>query len=356
MIARALGKGFPVAARSSRARSSARRLGGIVLFAFALAAVAPAAARAAAVELSLPPAAVDWSAGAVTVSAAYPAGTKTVVFSQNGQPLVSVTVADSAASGAVSSGISFRLKSATEFGAEALDALGASLGTAAPLTLSPDEFVPSAPRLTLARGAIVEPSFTLRALSNRTVTAVSLEAGSEPLAHRPTLVQGSGGQIVVGDVRVPYGVEWLRLTVANGFGSSEPSARQGVFELGPRSLLLRPHFILVDKRSMTLYDIHYGRVIRHYEIAIGTPSTPTPNGYFKLGAPQRAGGSWGVLRRPLFRFSRTKSWATGFYIHGTDSPWSIGTWASHGCVRLQNWAIRRVSKTVPNGTLVLIRK
>jgi hypothetical protein len=334
-----------------------RRLRVTTLVLIASVALAPAAARAAAPLLSVPVDGVDWTAGAVTVSAAYSAGTKTVVFSQDGQPLASVVVTDPAVAGVVSSGVSFRLKSATEFGAEALDALGASLGTAAPLMLSPDEFVPSAPRLTLARGAIVEPSFTLRALSNRTVTSIRVEAGPEPLAHQPTLVRGSEGRIVVGNVRLPYGVESLKLTVANGFGSSQPSARRGAFELGPRPRLpRRSHFILVDKRSMTLYDIHYGRVIRHYEIAIGTPSTPTPNGYFKLGAPQRAGGGWGVLRRPLYRFSRTKRWASGFYIHGTDSPWSIGTWASHGCVRLQNWAIRRVSKTVPNGTLVLIRK
>lgn len=328
-----------------------------MLLALAIAAIAPAAAGAAALQLSLPPAAVDWSAGTVTVSAAYPAGTRTVVFSQNEQPLASVVVIDSAVAGTVSSGIPFRLAFATEFTVEAFDAAGTSLGTADPLILSPEEFVPSAPRLKLARGAIVEPSFTLRALSNRTVTSVSLEANPEPFTQQPRLVRGIGGEIVIADVRVPYGVESLRLSVANGFGSSEPSLKRSVFNLGPRSRLpRRSHSILVDKRSMTLFDIHNRRVIRHYEIAVGSPSTPTPNGYFKLGAPERSTGAWGVLRRPLYRFSRHGRKATGFYIHGTNSAWTIGTWASHGCVRLENWAIRKVSKTVPNGTLVLIRK
>jgi hypothetical protein len=357
VIARTLGNKSFVAARSWPDRHGVRRLGGIVLLALAIAAIAPAAAGAASLQLSLPPAAVDWSAGAVTISAAYPAGTKTVVFSQNGQPLASVAVVNSAVAGTVNSGISFRLASATEFGAEALDAAGTSLGAADPLTLSPEEFVPSAPRLKLARGAIVEPSFTLRALSNRTVTSVSLEASPERFTQQPWLVRGIGGQIVIADVRVPYGVESLRLSVANGFGSSTPSLKRRVFDLGPRFRLpRRSHYILVDKRSMTLFDIHNRRVIQHYEITIGAPSTPTPNGYFKLGAPQRSTGAWGVLRRPLYRFSRHGRRATGFYIHGTDSPWSIGTWASHGCVRLENWAIRKVSKTVPNGALVLIRK
>ena len=328
-----------------------------MLFALAFPGIAPAAARADAVQLSLLRSDVDWAAGTVNVFAAYPAGTKQVVFSEDGRLMAAVDVADPTVAGTVSSGVAFRLDSTTKFGAEAWDANAASLGTAVPLTLNPEDFIPSRPRLKLERGAIVEPSFTLRAFSNRTVTTFSIEAGPEDSLHQPTLVSGGGGQVVLSNVRVPYGVEWLRLTVANGFGSSKASPKRSVFDLGPRSRLpRRSHLILVDKRSMTLYDIHNRRVIRHYEIAIGAPSTPTPNGSFKLGAPQRADGAWGVLRRPLYRFSHSGRRATGFYIHGTDSPWSIGTWASHGCVRLQNWAIRRVSKTVPNGALVLIRK
>ena len=328
-----------------------------MLFALAFPGIAPAAARADAVQLSLLRSDVDWAAGTVNVSASYPAGTKQVVFSEDGRIMAAVDVADPTVAGMVSSGVDFRLDSTTEFGAEAWDVNTASLSKATPLTLNPEDFVPLTPRLKLAHGAIVEPSFTLRAFSNRTVTTFSIEAGPEDSLHQPTLVSGSDGQVVLSNERVPYGVEWLRLTVANGFGSSKASPKRSVFDLGPRSRLpRRSHLILVDKRSMTLYDIHNRRVIRHYEIAIGAPSTPTPNGSFKLGAPQRADGAWGVLRRPLYHFSHSGRRATGFYIHGTDSPWSIGTWSSHGCVRLQNWAIRRVSKTVPNGALVLIRK
>lgn len=332
-----------------------RRLRVVALVFIAATALAPAA-RAAVPQLNAPPDGIDWAAGTVTVAADYPAGTTTVVFSVNGTPLAAVPVADPAVAGTVSSGIPYRLEAASIFGADALGAQGVSLGVAT-LTLTPAMFVPSAPTLLLKSGSIVAPSITLKAVSNRTVTGVEVTTGPEPLTSQAKLVTGTDGQIELSGVRVPYGIERVRLTASNGFGSSARSRGRIVYSLGqPSKLPKRSSYVLVDKRSMTLYDVRWGVVVRHYYISIGVPSAPTPNGYFKIGAPERASGAWGVLRRPLYRFSRTKRWATGFYIHGTDSPGAIGTWASRGCVRLNNWAIRSFSRTVPNGTLVLIRR
>ena len=335
---------------------SLRRLRVAVLVFVSTAALAPASARAAAPQLSTPPDGIDWAAGTITVAADYPAGTKTVFFTVRGQPLATIAVADPTLAGTVSSGVPFRLEAPTGFGAESFDAQGASLG-AATLELTPAMYRPSTPRLKLSSGTIVRPSFSLEASANRTVTGVEVTTGPEPLTRPAKLLSAADGQIEVSNVRVPYGVERLQLTVSNGFGSSAPSKARTVYSLGSRSRLpARANYVLVDKRSMTLYDVRQHLVVRHYDITIGVPSAPTPNGYFRLGAPQRASGAWGVLRRPLYEFSRTKRWPSGFYIHGTNAPWDIGTWASHGCVRLYNWAIRRFAKTVPNGELVLIRK
>lgn len=332
-----------------------RRLRVAALVLIATGALAPVA-RAAAPQLSVPFEGIDWTAGTVTVAADYSAGTKTVVFAVNGSPLATVPVVDSTIAGTVSSGIPYRLAAASAFAVDTLDAQSVSLGTAT-LTLTPAMYVPSTPRLLLTRGRIVAPSATLKAVSNRTVTAVEVTTEPEPLTRQATLVSGADGQIELSDVRVPYGIERVRLTASNGFGSSARSRGRIVYSLGrPSKLPDRSRYVLVDKRSMTLYDIRHNVVVRHYYISIGVPSAPTPNGYFKIGAPQRASGAWGVLRRPLYRFSRTKRWATGFYVHGTDAPSAIGTWASRGCVRLNNWAIRWFSRTVPNGSLVLIRK
>ena len=324
------------------------------LVALAVGVSAPAA-WADAPQITVPSSDINWSAGTVTVSADYPAGTQSVVFSAAGQTIATVIVADDTFAGTVSSGVPSPLMVPTEFTADARDAQNASIGVAT-LTLTPAMYKPSAPALELAAGTIVDPSLTFEAASDHTVTSVGVKTGPEPLTSPVTLVTGADGRIAVSGVRVPYGVETIELTARNGFGSSLPSRAETVYSLGPQSKLPeRSHYVLVDKRSMTLYYVRGQRVVRHYAIAIGTPSTPTPNGYFVIGAARPASGPWGVLRRPLYRVSGSRRKPSGFYIHGTDEPWSIGTWASHGCVRLYNWEIRNFSKSVPNGTLVLIR-
>lgn len=327
----------------------------VVAVAAVVAAAASAAVRAEAPLLSVPAQGVDWAAGTVTVSADYPAGTSSVVFSVNGQPLATVAVADPASAGTVSSGVPFRLVVSTEFDADARDAQGVSLGTAT-LVLEPSMYTPAAPTLELASGAVVKPSFSFDASTDQPVTGIEITAAPEPIRHEVRLLSGADGQVRLSGVSVPYGGERLRLTVSNGFGSSPQSRPKLVYSLGASSRLpRRASYVLVDKSSMSLYDVRQHVVVERFDIAIGTPSTPTPDGYFEIGSARPASGSWGVLRRPLYRFAGSRRWASGFYIHGTNEPWAIGTWASHGCVRLYNWAIRRFTRTVPNGTLVLIR-
>ena len=43
-------------------------------------------------------------------------------------------------------------------------------------------------------------------------------------------------------------------------------------------------------------------------------------------------------------------------IHGTNEPWLIGKAVSHGCVRMNNEAVREVSRLVPTGSPVEIVK
>lgn len=320
-----------------------------------IAAATVPAAPAAAPSVFLPAEGIDWAAGTVNVSAEYPPGTISVVFTANGQLVATVPVAGPALAGTVSSGVAFRLVSPTELRAEFQGPSETPAVTAA-LALAPEMFRPSAPRLALARRTIVGPSFTLEAMSNHPVTDYALEAEPQSLKSSGSLVGGGDGRIVISSISVPWGVEKIRLRARNGFGVSAPSATRTIYNLGPKaSRPDRSRYILVDKRSMSLYDIRGDHVLRRFDIAIGTPSTPTPGGYFKIGAARPSAGVWGVLRRPLYRFSRSGIRATGYYIHGTDTPWDIGTWASHGCVRMYNWAIRMLSRTVPSGTVVLIR-
>ena len=45
----------------------------------------------------------------------------------------------------------------------------------------------------------------------------------------------------------------------------------------------------------------------------------------------------------------------GYGIHGTAEEWSIGTKASHGCIRMRVRDVKRLYPRVPVGTRVLIR-
>lgn len=47
---------------------------------------------------------------------------------------------------------------------------------------------------------------------------------------------------------------------------------------------------------------------------------------------------------------------TGEFIHGNNNPSSIGKYASHGCIRMDNEVIKQLAKEVKRGDIVIIRK
>jgi lipoprotein-anchoring transpeptidase ErfK/SrfK len=44
----------------------------------------------------------------------------------------------------------------------------------------------------------------------------------------------------------------------------------------------------------------------------------------------------------------------GIGMHGTDSPWTIGRSASHGCIRLANWDAAKLAAMIKKGMAVEI--
>ena len=302
---------------------------------------------------------IDYSAGTITLVVDYPAGTGSVVLTAAGKPLQTLDIADPSAAGTCSSD-PVALKVATTFTAQGFDGAGGtgqSVWAAVSVSISPVGLRPTAPKIGLRGGSLIDPRFTLTVTTGHPATRYLLRAaGFDKSVLKGACTTTAGGGVVLAGLRLPYGPESVRLWLANAFGTSAASARLKLFDLGATSKLPKARrYVLVDKRSMTLYYISRGRVLRNYPVAVGTPQTPTPNGYFELGRAQPAWDGWGVLRRPLYRFSKTRRWATGFYIHGTDAPWSIGTMASHGCVRMFNHDIRLVARYVPVWALVLIR-
>lgn len=108
--------------------------------------------------------------------------------------------------------------------------------------------------------------------------------------------------------------------------------------------------ILVDLTEERLYLINKekNQIIKKYSIASGKMETPSPIGTWKvIGMAKWSGGfgtRWIGLNVP---------WGT-FGIHGTNKPGSIGSEASHGCIRMLNSDVEELYEYVSIGMTVAI--
>ncbi|HEX9093413.1 MAG TPA: L,D-transpeptidase [Coriobacteriia bacterium] len=126
--------------------------------------------------------------------------------------------------------------------------------------------------------------------------------------------------------------------------------------------------VILRERRLLLY--RNGKVERAYRTAVGMKRWPTPAGTFRVVRKVRMpswsnpGSSWA---RSMPRYIKpgpnnplgTRALylnASGIRIHGTSNIRSIGTAASHGCVRLVRKDIEALFQLVPVGTQVFIVK
>lgn len=109
------------------------------------------------------------------------------------------------------------------------------------------------------------------------------------------------------------------------------------------------YVIFVDTRTLQLSLLQFGRQIGVFPVAVGTPNTPTPLGDWKIIQKIRnPGGPFGA------RWMKFNCPWGGYGIHGTDNEASIGSAASHGCIRMREEDIIRVYDLVSLGTRVKI--
>ncbi len=135
------------------------------------------------------------------------------------------------------------------------------------------------------------------------------------------------------------------LAVADYLDERELAAAAGQKESPPAGAVsLR---IDVAKRSLEVYDD--GQLHKTYRVAVGKSKTPTPFGEWKVVWKDYNWGTgfgtrWMGLNVP---------WGT-YGIHGTNKPWSIGSFASHGCIRMRNRDAEELFEWVKIGTPVVI--
>ena len=140
-----------------------------------------------------------------------------------------------------------------------------------------------------------------------------------------------------------------------------PNGAQGWVPRADVTLAPDPFRITVSLMARRLDVYEDGAVVAQVPVAVGSPTSPTPVGTFfvtevlQLTDPQNAYGPYAL---GLSAFSDTYSSFDGgpgqVAVHGTNEPWVIGGYASHGCIRLANGDIARVAAIVRAGTPVVI--
>jgi lipoprotein-anchoring transpeptidase ErfK/SrfK len=127
-------------------------------------------------------------------------------------------------------------------------------------------------------------------------------------------------------------------------------------------LLREPWKIRVDLSERRATLLRRGRPYRSFAVAVGAPGYATPTGRFGVTDRLTTGGPGSPYGCCVLALSGRQpdvpqDWPGGdrLAIHGTDAPGTIGTAASHGCLRAGERAMRLLIAKVPLGTQVVIR-
>jgi len=197
-----------------------------------------------------------------------------------------------------------------------------------------------------------------RALSLRTppITGVDVQELQErlkTLGFGPQRIDGVYGPETAEAVRrfqeseglTPDGIVGLETWAALGPEASSPVASP------PKEKPEGEMMIVVDTNQLKLTLYVNGEPYKTYSVAVGRPNqfTLSPVGEWKIVHKARNwGGGFGTRWMGL-----NVPW--GIYgIHGTNKPWSIGTRASAGCIRMFNHDVEELYEWVPTGTPVKI--
>jgi L,D-transpeptidase catalytic domain/Putative peptidoglycan binding domain len=147
----------------------------------------------------------------------------------------------------------------------------------------------------------------------------------------------------------------------------------------PRLLVVKPRrtpaklrratVITIQQSTFTLRLFKNLKVRKRYKVAVGQPAYPTPRGQFTIQSKQ-VNPVWSVPNSPWAGElagtvvtggsaanplkARWMGIANGVGIHGTGEDGSIGSRASHGCIRMHVADVVDLFRRVPVGTPVLI--
>jgi hypothetical protein len=159
------------------------------------------------------------------------------------------------------------------------------------------------------------------------------------------------------EMRVAKGMRFLRtitccalavFTLWAGIGGAD-GGEEAAKEAARRANVPEDVWILISlqQKSLTLYKGVVPQ--RRYGIASGTSSLPSPIGTYTV--THRFSGDLGGFGTRFLGLN--VPWGQ-FGIHGTNKPGSIGSNASHGCIRMLTGDCEALYRVVPNGTKVVL--
>jgi lipoprotein-anchoring transpeptidase ErfK/SrfK len=154
----------------------------------------------------------------------------------------------------------------------------------------------------------------------------------------------------------PGGVRWLQVMLPG-----RPDGSTGwIAQQGTRPLVTAWR-IVVDLAGRRVRVYRDGRMMRAFQAVVGKPSTPTPTGQFFVEevVQMHAGEAGGPFALALSARSNVLQEFEGgpgqIAIHGRNNlGGTLGTGASHGCIRLDTASIDWLAARIGPGTPVTI--
>ena len=163
----------------------------------------------------------------------------------------------------------------------------------------------------------------------------------------------SGGVADFGTIRTPSATTLIQIVSGNPAGTKLAAYEVRLFSYpsGWRTC------IVISTGQRRLYWVLNDVLVKSYPVATGRPSMPTPHRVWRIGAKYYTDPSSVYGPRKMRMFKKVGSYYeyTAYNIHGTNNENSIGTYASHGCIRMYNHDVLEFFPQVPLYTLVLTR-
>jgi lipoprotein-anchoring transpeptidase ErfK/SrfK len=167
--------------------------------------------------------------------------------------------------------------------------------------------------------------------------------------------------LLVLDAATVGGREWVKLLLAK-----RPNGSAGWVPRDRVALDRTRYWVTVRVRSRRVTVYRDGKRVRHFRSVVGAPRTPTPIGLAAIYErnrqpdPQAFLGPWALSLTSLSNVLESYGGGPGrVAIHGRAGASlrdPLGSARSHGCVRVNNDAIRWMAGRLPAGTPVRVTR